>query len=119
MTDQALLKLISSTFALALSSSGLQERLQSLKKHLHSRSFVEAFPTSASATQDDSPEDDQHALLESYVIRWVPTRALCYVRIFERISKFLPQSELRATLVGAGCGSESLALQASYHGNCV
>ena len=113
MNDQNILNLISSTFFSTLNSPDLSEYLQSLKKHLYNRSFAEAFPTSSSSTQDDSSTDDQNSLLEAYVIRWVPTRALCYSRIFERIAKFLPESKLRVICIGAGCGSESLALQAT------
>src|SRR5437762_12122214 len=119
MKDQIVLDLITSTFPSALNSPSLTEHLQSLKKHLYNRSFSEAFPTSSSSsTQDDSSTDDQNPVLEAYVVRWVPTRVLCYSRILERIAKFLPESELRVICVGAGCGSESLALQSTLPRQC-
>ena len=118
MNDQNILNLISSAFSSTLNSPDLSEHLQSLKKHLYNRSFAEAFPTSSSSAQEDSSTDDQKSLLEAYVVRWVPTRVLCYSRIFERIAKFLPESELRVICIGAGCGSESLALQAALTREC-
>lgn len=118
MNDQNILNLISSTFSSTLNSPNLSEHLQSLKKHLYNRSFAEAFPTSGSSAQEDTSTDDQKYLLEAYVVRWVPTRVLCYSRIFERIAKFLPESELRAICIGAGCGSEPLALQAALAREC-
>ena len=113
MKDQILLNLISSTFSSTLSSPKLPDYLQSLKKHLYDRSFEEAFPTSASSSQNDDLENDQEKILEAYVLRWVPTRVLCYTRIMERITRFLPNPELRVFCIGAGCGSETLALQAA------
>ena len=118
MNDQHILNLISSTFSSTINSPNLSERLQSLKKHLYNRSFAEAFPTSSSSAKDESLSDDQKSLLEAYVVRWVPTRVLCYSRIFERIAKFLPESELRVICIGGGCGSESLALQATLNREC-
>jgi 25S rRNA (uracil2843-N3)-methyltransferase len=108
MKDQKLLNLISSTFSKTLFSPVLTERLQSLKTHLFNRSFADAFPTSTS-----EEDEDQQAMLETYVVRWVPTRALCYTRIFQKIEKFLPSADLRIMCIGAGCGSETLALQAA------
>lgn len=118
MNDQNIVDTISSTFSSTLNSHNLPEDLQTLKKHLYNRSFAEAFPTSSRPAQHDSSNDDQKSLLEAYVVRWVPTRVLCYARIFERIAKFLPESELRAICIGAGCGSESLALQATLTREC-
>ena len=117
MKDQQLLDLISSTFSSTLNSPHLPENLQSLKKHLYNRSFAEAFPTSSASIEDTAP-NDQTLLLEAYVVRWVPTRVLCYSRLFERITKFLPESEVRVICIGAGCGSESLALQATSTRQC-
>jgi 25S rRNA (uracil2843-N3)-methyltransferase len=113
MSDQRLLNLISSTFSSTLSSPRLPEHLQSLKRHLYNRSFAEAFPTSTFTAEDETQAKDQEAMLEAYVVRWVPTRVLCYSRIFERIARYLGNSSLKILCVGAGCGSESLALQAS------
>src|SRR5271170_4338864 len=105
MKDQLLLDLISSTFSSTLQSPRLSEHLQSLKTHLYNRSFADAFPTSS--TPKDGAED-QNALLEAYVLRWVPTRALCYSRIIEQVAKYLQKSDLRVLCTGAGCGSETL-----------
>ena len=75
--------------------------------------------TARNSTQDESSTDDQTSVLEAYVVRWVPTRVLCYCRIVERIAKFLPEeSELRGICIGAGCGSESLALQSTLPRQC-
>src|SRR5271156_1642770 len=104
MKDQNLLNLISSAFSTSLGCPHLPERLQALKKHLYNRSFGEAFPTSTSLTEEDTETSKQNELLEAYVVRWVPTRVLCYARIFERITKFLTESELRIICIGAGCG---------------
>jgi Putative SAM-dependent methyltransferase len=113
MKDQALLDLISKTFSQTLCSPLLPEYLQSLKTHLYNRSFAEAFPTSKEDTSNATTQE----MLETYVIRWMPTRLLCYSRILERIAEFLP-TEIRAICIGAGCGSETLALQASLARQC-
>jgi|SRR5271170_198673 len=112
MKDQLLLDLISSTFSSTLQSPLLSEYLQSLKRHLYNRSFADAFPTSSAPKEKDAAED-QNALLEAYVVRWVPGRALCYSRIIAQIAKYLQKSDLRVVCIGAGCGSETLALQSS------
>jgi hypothetical protein len=112
MKDQQLLNLISSTFSNTLFSPLLTERLQSLKTHLFNRSFADAFPTST------SEEDEEQAMLETYVVRWVPTRVLCYTRIFQKIEEFLSSEDLRVMCIGAGCGSETLALQAVLSSEC-
>src|ERR1700685_376188 len=108
MKEQASLDLLSSTFSSTLQSPLLSEYLQSLKRHLYNRSFADAFPTS-SAPKDGA--EDQNALLEAYAVRWVPTRALCYSRIIGQVAKYLQKSDLRVVCIGAGCGSETLALQ--------
>src|SRR5271170_5447622 len=113
MKDQICLDLISSTFYSTLQSPLLSESLQSLKKHLYNRSFADAFPTSIVPKDEQDAAQDQNILLEAYVIRWVPTRALCYSGIIEKISTYLPKSGLRVVCVGGGCGSETLALQSS------
>ena len=112
MKDQAVLDLISSSFSSTLSSPRFGENLQTVKTHLYNRSFSEAFPTAK--PEDDTVDNESQTLLETYVVRWVPTRVLCYARIFERIASFLPE-ELRAVCIGAGCGSESLAFQAAFN----
>ena len=115
--DQKLLDLISSSFSSTLNSPLLSQHLQSLKKHLYNRSFAQAFPTSSGI--EDTCAYDQTSLLEAYIVRWVPTRVLCYSRVFDRIAKFLPKSELlRLICIGAGCGSETLALQAVLTCQC-
>jgi Putative SAM-dependent methyltransferase len=118
MKDQTVVNIISSTFSTTLSSPLLHDHLQSLKTHLYNRSFAEAFPTSTPTPEDEISADDQQTMLEAYVVRWVPTRVLCYARIFERIASYLPKSEMRVVCVGAGCGSETLALQASLSHQC-
>ena len=112
MKDQAILNLISSSFSSTLSSPRFGENLQTVKTHLYNRSFSEAFPSSK--PEDNAVNNENQALLETYVLRWVPTRVLCYARIFERIASFLPE-ELQAVCIGAGCGSESLAFQAAFN----
>jgi hypothetical protein len=114
MKDQKLLNLISSTFSNTLFSPLLTEHLQSLKRHLFNRSFADAFPTSTSGE-----DEDQQTMLETYVVRWVPTRVLCYTGIFQKIEKFLPSADLRVMCIGAGCGSETLALQALLSSECI
>lgn len=118
MTDQQLLDVISSTFSSTLSSSLFTERLQLLKTHLYNRDFDKAFPTSLPSADDDESEELQ-SLLDIYVLRWVPTRALCYRRIFGKIAKFVPESDLRVVCIGAGSGSELLALQALLTSPCI
>ena len=113
MKDQLLLDLISSTFSSTLQSPLLSEYLRSLKRHLYNRSFADAFPTSSAPKEEQDGAEDQNALLEAYVVRWVPTRALCYSRIIEQVTKYLQKSDLRVVCIGAGCGSETLALQSS------
>lgn len=120
MNDQALLDLIATTFASTLSSPSLPDDLQALKKHLFNRSFDEAFPTTLTPSQ---PEEEagcerSETNLEAYIVRWVPTRALCYSRIFKTIAGLLPDETLRAVCIGAGCGSESLALQVILKSTC-
>jgi len=115
MKDQLLLDLIATTFSSTLASVDLPAQLQALKKHLYNRSFDEAFPTTT-ADADDCQRSESN--LEAYVVRWVPTRALCYSRISERIAKFLPDDTLHALCIGAGCGSETLAFQASLECQC-
>jgi 25S rRNA (uracil2843-N3)-methyltransferase len=109
MKDQQLLDVIASCFSTTIASSSLSERLQLLKKHLYNRSFAEAFPTST----DDGARDTE-PILEAYIVRWVPTRALCYAIVFENIQRFLPEALGRVVCIGAGCGSESLALQTAF-----
>jgi len=113
MKDQLLLDLISSTFSSTLQYPLLPEHLQSLKKHLYHRSFADAFPTSNTTKDEQDAAEDQNTLLEAYVVRWVPTRALCYSRIIQQVAKYLSNSELRVVCIGAGCGSETLALQSA------
>ena|SRR5271156_2328305 len=112
MREQAVLDLISSSFSSTLSSPRFGENLQTVKTHLYNRSFSEAFPTSK--PEDDAVDNEAQVLLETYVLRWVPTRVLCYARIFERIASFLPE-ELQALCIGGGCGSESLAFQVALN----
>jgi len=118
MKDQLLLDLIATTFSSTLASPDLPTQLQALKKHLYNRSFDEAFPTITVNTVADARREQSESNLEAYVARWVPTRALCYCRIFERIAKFLPDDTLHALCIGAGCGSETLAFQASLKCQC-
>jgi Putative SAM-dependent methyltransferase len=114
--DQQLLDILSSTFSSSLSAPLFPQRLQLLKSHLYNRDFEKAFPTSLPSVDDDI-NAEQQALLETYVLRWVPTRALCYYRIFSTIANFfVPETEAESDLhivsIGAGSGSESLAFQA-------
>lgn len=118
MKDQLLLDLISSTFTSTLQSPKLPEYLQSLKKHLYNRSFADAFPTFNTTKDEQDGAEDQNALLEAYVVRWVPTRAICYFRIMQQIAKYLSCSEVRVVCIGAGCGSETLALQSALTCEC-
>lgn len=120
MKDQLLLDLIATTFSSTLASPDLPNQLQELKKHLFNRSFDEAFPTTTSTTSNAVEDgcERSESNLKAYIVRWVPTRALCYARIFERIAKFLPDESLHVVCVGAGCGSETLALQASLKCQC-
>ena len=122
MMDQQLLDILSSTFSSSLSAPLFPERLQLLKTHLYNRDFEKAFPTSLPSVDDDV-NAEQQALLETYVLRWVPTRALCYYRIFSKIAKFVPEREAESDLhivsIGAGSGSESLAFQALLTSPCI
>ena len=118
MKEQLLLDLIATTFSSTLASPDLPTQLQTLKKHLYNRSFDEAFPITAANTVEDDRRERSKSNLEAYVIRWVPTRTLCYSRIFERIAKFLPDDTLHALCIGAGCGSETLAFQSSLKCQC-
>ena len=118
MNDQTVLNLIARTFSQTLSNPQYSEILQSLKTHLYNRSFAEAFPTTSASPEDDGTARMHHAMLETYVVRWVPTRVLCYTRIFQRIANFLP-SKMRVISIGAGCGSETLALQAAFQTPCI
>jgi 25S rRNA (uracil2843-N3)-methyltransferase len=117
MMDQQLLDVVSSTFSSSLSSPLFAQRLQLLKTHLYNRDFERAFPTSLPSADDDVSAEQQ-ALLETYVLRWVPTRALCYYRIFSKTAKFVPESDLHIVSIGAGSGSESLAFQALLTNPC-
>ena len=113
MNDQLILDIIFSSLSTTFASPAFDSRLQCLKKHLYNRSFAEAFPTSDTSISDNVNGNDQSELLETYVLRWVPTRALCYGRVIEKIAGFLPTGELRIVSIGAGCGSETLAFQAA------
>lgn len=117
MKDQLLLDLIATAFSSALASPDLTNHLQGLKRHLFNRSFDEAFPVTSGSPEDGC--DRSESKLEAYIVRWVPTRALCYSRIFERIAKFLPDEALHAVCIGAGCGSETLAFQAILRCQCM
>jgi 25S rRNA (uracil2843-N3)-methyltransferase len=116
MKEQTSLDLLSSTFSSALQSPLLSGSLRSLKRHLYNRSFADAFPTSSGPR--DGAEDQNALMLEAYVVRWVPTRALCYSRIIGQVAKYLQKSDLRVVCIGAGCGSETLALQSSLSCEC-
>jgi 25S rRNA (uracil2843-N3)-methyltransferase len=121
MHDQDLLDLIATTFSSTLSSPSLPTDLQALKKHLFNPSFDEAFPTTLNTSQPEEEEkgcERSESNLEAYIVRWVPTRALCYSRIFKTIAGFLPDEKLHAVCIGAGCGSESLAFQTTVQSSC-
>ena len=62
------LQLFARAFGETLADPALAQRLQEVKTHLYNRDYAGAFATAAN--------------LSAYVVRWSPSRALCYRHVF-------------------------------------
>jgi hypothetical protein len=98
--EQAVLEVLREYSLPVLRDYGHKERIQKIKEGLFARDFVGVF---------SNPDN-----LPAYAFRWVPSRALAYLSLFQS-EKFLMRllcNDLRITAVGAGAGSESTAIAA-------
>ncbi|KAI5840522.1 hypothetical protein DFP73DRAFT_482528 [Morchella snyderi] len=84
----------------------LPELLQKVKTHLFNRDFLEAF----------GPQEN----LEAYVVRWSPSRALCYREVFLELSPALRkvfelkgEEKVEIVCIGGGAGAEVVAVAAA------
>lgn len=86
----------------------LPELLQKVKTHLFNRDFLAAF---------GAPEN-----LEAYVVRWSPSRALCYREVFLELSPALRRvfelkgeegERVEIVCIGGGAGAEVVAVAAA------
>ncbi|KAH0611173.1 uncharacterized protein H6S33_011600 [Morchella sextelata] len=90
----------------ALFTPQLPELLQKVKTHLFNRDFLEAF-----GAQEN---------LEAYVVRWSPSRALCYREVFLELSPALRkvfelkgEEKVEIVCIGGGAGAEVVAVAAA------
>ena len=90
--QQLLLNIVGETFV-SRADAGLPSLIQEIKQHLYKRDFANAF--------------GREALLEAYVTRWSPSRALAYADIL------LARSELFAVLLDRSKKKETLPLPVS------
>lgn len=96
MSERSLLLACAKIFqgTLSLSESELSRRIQAVKAALYDRNYALAFST---------PENTQ-----AYAARWVPSRALIYRRLFDRLELKFQHKQM--ILLGGGPGSELIAL---------
>lgn len=100
--QQRILTLFSDAFNPVLSSDSFTATLQSIKQSLFNRDFEAAF---------GSEEN-----LQAYAARWSPTRALCYLSIFEAIASHVDDI---AALPDSSPSPETPADEASSHNSRV
>lgn len=103
--QQLLLNIFRNSFPDRLSSD-IKPLLQEVKGHLYNRDFAAAF--------------GKEEYLEAYALRWSPSRALCYLQIFEdlkdelKIFQGLPEETgdavWKVVALGGGAGAEIVAL---------
>lgn len=107
--QQLLLNIFKNAFPETISSD-LKPLLQEIKGHLYNRDFATAF--------------GKESYLEAYALRWSPSRALCYLQIFNDLEDELNLKSLQGkseeadtepatwnvTCLGGGAGAEIVAL---------
>ncbi|KAJ4356817.1 uncharacterized protein N0V89_004854 [Didymosphaeria variabile] len=102
---QLLLNVFKNSFPDRLSSD-IKPLLQEVKGHLYNRDFATAF--------------GKEEYLEAYALRWSPSRALCYLQIFEdlkdelnpfhSVSEETEDAEWDVVCLGGGAGAEIVTL---------
>ena len=101
-----LLSVFAQTFPTVLANKNLETLLQTVKGHLFDRNYAEAFSTAE--------------FLETYVVRWSPSRALAYRAAFLELDEALAdcfriEGGMRKEVVciGGGAGAELVAAAAA------
>ncbi|KAA8912005.1 hypothetical protein FN846DRAFT_897556 [Sphaerosporella brunnea] len=104
-----ILSLFQNTFAAFFSRPDLHQLLQTVKGHLYNRDYTAAF---------GAPEN-----LDAYVVRWSPSRALCYRSVFMELCEELTgvfdvtDGERREVVcIGGGAGAELVGAAAALKG---
>lgn len=105
--SQAILDCFHNAFS-ALFTPRLPGLLQTVKTHLFNRDFLKAF--------------GERELLEAYVVRWSPSRALCYREMFLGVCEEvrgvfgMEDGRVEVVCIGGGAGAEMVAVAAVIRG---
>jgi len=107
VASKEILTLFQHTFSSVLNRPDLHSLLQTVKGHLFNRDYAAAF--------------GEHQNLQAYIVRWSPSRALCYRSVFLELCEELKevfdvaQREETTEIVcfGGGAGAELVAAAAA------
>lgn len=98
--SQSILDLFTIAFKDTLEAYDLEIRIQAVKGHLYDRDYAKAFGS--------------QELLDSYVVRWSPSRALGYASLMQNLEPiqqlFANKDKVNAICIGGGAGAEIVAL---------
>ena len=108
-TEQEILTIFRRTFSHAFTST-LSQTLQEVKGHLYNRDYLQAFGS--------------EEYLQAYVVRWSPSRALAYrkifletceevTRVFDVNSNGANDSPAEVVCIGGGAGAEVVGIAAT------